>query len=178
MRDGTTMPQPGLTQMTSAAGAGGGGSPFPWPGLTGMARASGDPVFVVPPAACSTMKTAFPHLEIVRRGNPKGEAGQNRLHRTASRRRHDEDWIARNPRHASEPWPGEWRTTTRPLRQRRSSFRSAPVAVQSYHRAWHWPPLHGPLQATVAIGAQASVFIPPPLPPPPAAVELTPVPPR
>ena len=33
----------------------------------------------------------IPRLEIVNRENPKDEAGQNRLDRTASCRRHDED---------------------------------------------------------------------------------------
>ena len=59
-RYGTIMPQLGLTQMASAAGSGDGDWPFLWPRLTGMAKPPDDPVFVVPLAACSTMKTIFP----------------------------------------------------------------------------------------------------------------------
>ena len=63
MRDGTIMPQPGLTQMASAAGLGDGDWSFLCPRLTGMAKASGDPGFVVPPAACST-KTILPRFAL------------------------------------------------------------------------------------------------------------------
>lgn len=64
MRDGTIMPQPGLTQMASAAGSGDGDWPFLWPRLTGTAKAPGDPVFIAPPAACSTMKTILPRFAL------------------------------------------------------------------------------------------------------------------
>ena len=64
MRDGTIIPQPGLTQMASAADSGGGYWPFLWPRLTGMAKTPGDPVFVVPPAACSTTKTILPRFAL------------------------------------------------------------------------------------------------------------------
>ena len=57
MRDGTIMPQPGLTPMASAADSGDGDWPFLSPRLIGMAKTPGDPVSVVPPAACSTTKT-------------------------------------------------------------------------------------------------------------------------
>ena len=59
-RYGTIMPQLGLTQMASAAGSGDGDWQFLWPRLTGMAKPPGDSVFVMPLAACSTMKTILP----------------------------------------------------------------------------------------------------------------------
>ena len=65
MRDGTIIPQPGLIQMASTAGSGDGDWPFLWPRLAGMARAPGDPVSVVPPAVCSTMKTILPRFALV-----------------------------------------------------------------------------------------------------------------
>ena len=64
MRDGTIMPQLGLTQMASAADSGDGDWPFLWPRLTGMAKTPGDPVSVVPPAACSTTKTILPRFAL------------------------------------------------------------------------------------------------------------------
>ena len=64
MRDGTIMPQPGLTQMASAAGLGDGDWSFLWPRLTGLAKTPGNPVFVVPPAACSSIKTILPRFAL------------------------------------------------------------------------------------------------------------------
>ena len=59
---GTVMPQPELTRMASAAGSGDGDWPFLSPRLTVMTRAPGDSVFVVPPAACSTIETILPRF--------------------------------------------------------------------------------------------------------------------